>query len=134
MIRWLRKVPVIAKLTKRILNEAASVIVVGEKLREDVIGRFAVPENRVEVMSMGVDTSIFKKMSKNNVREELGLEEDRNIILFVGNIIREKGLVELVEAFDMLKDTQTESTLYLMGSQKNSVFVEELKSVIQKKV
>ena len=126
------KSPVIAKLTKRILNEAASVIVVGEKLREDVIGRFAVPESRVEVMSMGVDTSIFKKMARGKAREELGLEEDRKVILFVGNIIREKGLVELVEAFSMLKDTESEATLYLMGSQKNSAFVEELKSIIQK--
>ena len=126
------KSPVIAKLTKRILNEAASVIVVGEKLREDVIGRFAVPESRVEVMSMGVDTSIFKKMARGEAREVLGLEKDRKVILFVGNLIREKGLVELVEAFSMLKDTESEATLYLMGSQKNSAFVEELKSIIQK--
>ena len=97
---------------------------------EDVISRFGVAEKRVEVMSMGVDTSIFNKDGKGNVREVLDLDEDEKVILFIGNIIRAKGLVELIEAFSILKSTQSEVTLYLMGSQKDSGFVEELKSVI----
>lgn len=124
------KSPVIEKMTKQILNEASSVIVVGEKLLADVTGRFGVPANHVEVMSMGVDTSVFQPVSQQVSRERLGLDDGKEILLFVGNVIREKGVLELVEAFHTLKTVQRQSSLYIMGSQKNQGFVEELKSRI----
>ncbi|MHA6261039.1 glycosyltransferase [Sporosarcina sp. CAU 1771] len=124
------KSPLIEKLTKKILNEAGSVIVVGEKLQEDVTAKFEVPAKQVEVISMGVDTSIFKRSPKQESMRNIGLDDKGNIVLFVGNVIREKGLLELVEAFHSLKETKDDATLYIMGSQKNQQFVDELKARI----
>lgn len=123
----------IKKMTKNILNSAEKVIVVGEKLRANVTGQFGVPEERVELLSMGVNTAVFKERSKEESRKQLGLEQEENIILFVGNMIRAKGLVELVEAFGLLKKTHPKSALYLLGSQRDTSFIEELKTVIQDK-
>ena len=120
------KSPVIAKLTGKILNEAASVIVVGEKLKEDVIGRYEVPENRVFVMSMGVDTTVFKPIPKVEAREMLGLPVSGNVLLYVGNIIKAKGLLELVEAFKFVKKDFPETALYLIGSTKDRAFSQTL--------
>ncbi len=123
----------IADMTKNILQQAKAVIVVGDKLREDVTSRFGVPEANVHVMSMGVDTSVFKHMPKEEARKKLGLPKDEKIMLFVGNVIRAKGLLELVEAFDSLKMTFPDSSLYIIGSKKDSHFVEELRSFIRDK-
>jgi teichuronic acid biosynthesis glycosyltransferase TuaC len=123
----------IANMTKRILQQAASVIVVGEKLREDVTGRFGVSEANVHVMSMGVDTSIFKYVSKEEARDRLSLPKEEKILLFVGNIVRAKGLLELVESFDSLKMSLPNSALYVIGSQKDGHFAEELRSFIRDK-
>ena len=60
----------IADMTKKILQQAESVIVVGDKLREDVINNFEVPETNVHVMSMGVDTSVFNYVAKVEAREK----------------------------------------------------------------
>ncbi len=123
----------IANMTKRILQQAAAVIVVGDKLREDVTSRFGVPNKKVHVMSMGVDTSIFKYVPKGEARDQLSLPQEEKILLFVGNVIRAKGLLELVEAFDALKMSLPNSLLYVIGSQKDSHFVEELRSFIRDK-
>lgn len=127
------KNPRIANLTRTILQQAQAVIVVGDKLREDVTTRFGVPDANVHVMSMGVDTSIFKYVPKQEAREQLGLPAEEKIMLFVGNVIRAKGLLELVEAFDSLKMSLPDSSLYVVGSQKDQHFVQELRLLIREK-
>lgn len=123
----------IADMTKNILRQAESVIVVGDKLREDVINNFDVPEANVHVMSMGVDTSIFNYVAKVEAREKLTLPIEEKILIFVGNVIQAKGLLELVEAFDSLKMSFPDSSLYVIGSQKDGQFFEELRSFIREK-
>lgn len=123
----------IADMTKNILRQAESVIVVGDKLREDVINNFDVPEANVHVMSMGVDTSIFNYVAKVEAREKISLPIEEKILIFVGNVIQAKGLLELVEAFDSLKMSFPDSSLYVIGSQKDGQFVEELRSFIREK-
>jgi teichuronic acid biosynthesis glycosyltransferase TuaC len=123
----------IANMTKKILQQAESVIVVGDKLREDMINNFDVPETNVHVMSMGVDTSVFNYVAKVEAREKLSLPIEEKILIFVGNVIQAKGLLELVEAFDSLKMSFPDSSLYVIGSQKDAQFVEELRSFIREK-
>jgi len=123
----------ITDMTKKILQQAESVIVVGDKLREDVINNFDVPETNVHVMSMGVDTSVFNYVAKVEARESLALPIEEKILIFVGNVIQAKGLLELVEAFDSLKMSFPDSSLYVIGSQKDGQFVEELRSFIREK-
>lgn len=123
----------IADMTKRILQQASAVIVVGDQLREDVTSRFGVANANVHVMSMGVDTSIFKYMPQEEARNRLNLPKEEKILLFVGNIIRAKGLLELVESFDSLKMSLPNSSLYMIGSQKDGHFAEELRSFIRDK-
>ncbi|WP_342513054.1 glycosyltransferase [Sporosarcina sp. FSL K6-1522] len=127
------KGPFIAGITKTILQAAEAVIVVGEKLKTDVTGRFEVPGNRVHVISMGVNTAVFKPTVKEEARTTLSLPLEKKIILYVGNVIRAKGLLELVEAYTLVKTANPDSELYIVGSQKDSSFVKELQAVIQEK-
>lgn len=121
----------IKNMTKSILQQAEAVIVVGEKLQQDVIERFGVPENQVHLMSMGVDTSMFKPIPKLEAKETLGFQKEKRIILFVGNVIRAKGLLELAEAFGKIKAEYPDTVLFIAGSQKDAQFTEELRQFIQ---
>ncbi|MFS0575614.1 glycosyltransferase [Sporosarcina sp. 179-K 3D1 HS] len=123
----------IAKMTKSILQQAQAVIVVGEKLRKEVIDRFGVPDSRVHLISMGVDTDVFKPIPKLEAKETLGFQADKRIILFVGNVIRAKGLLELAEAFGKIKPDFPDTVLFIAGSQKDQNFTEELQQFIQEK-
>ncbi|AOV08549.1 glycosyltransferase [Sporosarcina ureilytica] len=121
----------IQKMTRKILQGAEAVIVVGEQLKQDVITRFGVSKENVEVLSMGVDTKVFKKYTQSEVRNLLGIHDDGEIILFVGNVIREKGVAELIQAYAKLRDRFPNSSLYILGSQRNDTFIKELGSMIQ---
>lgn len=116
----------IASMTAAILQNAEAVIVVGERLKQDVIQKFYVQEQRVHVMSMGVDTSVFKPFPKEETRMELDIPAQEKVVLYVGNLIEAKGLLELVEAFKVVKQEVPEAALYLIGSPKDEGFMEKL--------
>ncbi|MDW0110765.1 glycosyltransferase [Sporosarcina aquimarina] len=120
----------IASMTKTILQEAAHVVTVGERLKQEVVENFGVAENAVTVMSMGVDQTVFHPMERAAVRAELGLQETQPVVLFIGNLIREKGVLELVQAFESIRKTVPNSSLHLIGSHKSAGFVEEVKHEI----
>ena len=116
----------IASMTAYILQNAEAVIVVGERLKQDVIQKFGVQEERVHVMSMGVDTTVFKPYPKEETRMELDIPAQEKVVLYVGNLIEAKGLLELVEAFKLVKHESPDATLYLIGSPKDEGFMEKL--------
>ncbi|REB08813.1 glycosyltransferase family 4 protein [Sporosarcina sp. BI001-red] len=120
----------IAGLTRTILQEATHVITVGERLKQEVVTNFGVSETNVTVMSMGVDRSVFHPLPRAVVRDELGLPVHDPTILFIGNLIREKGVLELVQSFATIQKKLPEVSLHLIGSTKSEAFVEEVKQYI----
>lgn len=126
------KHPKIKQLTARILKDADHVIAVGERLKFDIVHDFHVPKNRVEVLSMGVDTSIFKYAQQADARKSIGLDDDGKMILFVGNVIPEKGVLELIDAFGEIKRKFADVSLYILGAQRNQTFSEKVLQLIER--
>lgn len=116
----------IESITRITLQNADAVIVVGERLKLDVIERFGVREKHVHVMSMGVNTDIFKPMPKVEARNEVGIPVDEKIVLFVGNMIQAKGILDLVEAFKKVEESHPGAVLHMIGSSKDEGFMHTL--------
>ncbi|WP_153722087.1 glycosyltransferase [Sporosarcina cascadiensis] len=121
----------IAGFTRKILEEASHIITVGEKLRQDVIEDYGIAPSNVEVMSMGVDTNIFKPMGREEARLLLNVPLNEHVLIFVGNVIESKGVMELLEAYRQVKASHPDLLLYIIGSQKDQRFTETVKQKIQ---
>ncbi len=120
--------------TEKILQNADHVIAVGEELAADIKRDFQVSDDRISVMSMGIDRNVFHRpSSKKEVAQGLGMDWERVNFLFVGNIIQEKGVQELIEAFLKLDETYGNcAALYCIGSTKNEVFSTKMKDIAKK--
>lgn len=119
--------------TRSILLHADHVIAVGEALRHDIIQDFDVPAERVTVMSMGVNRRIFQPVPKEEARAGLGIPSDEKPIVFVGNFIREKGVLDLIEAFSLLEKEETAVKLYMIGARRSQAFTEEAENLIKER-
>ena len=98
------------------LRQAHRVIAVSHALRECVL-ELGLPPEQVIVQHNGVDREKFILQDKNSVRKRLQLPTDRPIILYVGNLVPEKGVDTLVEAIHHLKEAgRKDSLLALVGS------------------
>ncbi|WP_235822782.1 glycosyltransferase [Cytobacillus massiliigabonensis] len=117
--------------TTAILREADHVIAVGDALYEEINKQYGVERDRLSILNMGVNRDVFKPYPKKDIRAELGINENEKPILFVGNMIREKGLNELLLAFKTVKEKVPEAALYLIGASRNEAYRQELEEIIK---
>ena len=80
-------------------TDAAAVISVSEGMRGDVLDSYSdLDPSRVYVVKNGIDPEEFKPDTGTDVVDSLGVDRDRPLVVFVGRITRQKGLVHLVRA------------------------------------
>ncbi|MEP0548685.1 MAG: glycosyltransferase family 4 protein [Rhodothermales bacterium] len=95
---------------------------VGRSLADRYVELGLAPRAKVAVLgagsSNGVDVARFAEVDPARVgllRRELGLPDDAPVIGFVGRFTRDKGLVELVDAFDRVRVSVPDARLLLVG-------------------
>jgi glycosyltransferase involved in cell wall biosynthesis len=116
--------------TETILRESDYIICVGDQLYSNVINDYSIPENKITVLNMGVDTRVFNPMDRKILRNHNGISDSAKIILFVGNIIKQKGVMDLIKAYKNIKVSIPNTQLYLIGAKKNPVFFNKIEEFI----
>jgi UDP-glucose:(heptosyl)LPS alpha-1,3-glucosyltransferase len=72
--------------------------VITEEVRNDLIRVHGVPPERIDVVPPAIDVARFAGAKDGNLRSELAIEPDRNVILFIGHAFERKGLADAVTA------------------------------------
>jgi glycosyltransferase involved in cell wall biosynthesis len=105
--------------TERIASACAHVVLCNsDSLRNRALDLGVASKAKLRVLgagsSNGVDIRRFAPGS-NNLRHHLGLPQDAPVVGFVGRLTRDKGLPELVEAFDAILAAMPKTHLLLVG-------------------
>ncbi|WP_437492722.1 glycosyltransferase family 4 protein [Sorangium sp. So ce1014] len=95
--RWRSVRPLVASA----LRSAAYAIGVSRPMVEALVALGA-PKARAVLVRNGVDRALFHPADRGAARRELGLPERGRVVTFVGNVSREKGIHELLRAFEAL--------------------------------
>jgi teichuronic acid biosynthesis glycosyltransferase TuaC len=106
--------PFTRHFVRRTVREAAGVITVSDDLRQRAIALGARPEN-VSAILNGCDRSIFHRGDRDGARRQAGYTAGGSLILYVGSLLRTKGLVELMGAFQTLAAERPELRLAMIG-------------------
>ncbi len=93
-IRDIRRI----KAEKDLINMVDLVIASTEIEKQDLIDGYALPKEKINIVSPGVNHHIFRKHRQSNSRAKLHLPQTKKIILFVGRIDPIKGISFLIEA------------------------------------
>ena len=97
-------------------------------LKHFVIENDLCPASKLKIIgngsSNGIDLDHFKKTELivaqgNTIRDRLGIENDNFIFLFVGRIVKDKGIEELVQAFDIISQNRADLKLILLGRRED---------------
>jgi glycosyltransferase involved in cell wall biosynthesis len=113
-------------LTEKIAAGCAHrVLAVSESLRAAYVAAGYTPERKCAVLgagsSNGIDVARFartevRRAEANALRDQLGIPTDAPVIGFVGRPVRDKGIVELLAAFDTVTQRQPAARLVLVGA------------------
>jgi len=80
------------------LANADAVIAVSSGTRADILRVSQAAPERVHVIYNGIDTALYRPVSDVAALERFGIDPRRPIVLFVGRVTRQKGIVHLARA------------------------------------
>jgi glycosyltransferase involved in cell wall biosynthesis len=102
-------------LTGRVVRRARRLLVVSEDLRRVAIERYGAAANRTITIPNGCNAAIFHPASRSDARRQLGIDEGARLVVYVGRLVPEKGLRELLEATAALSPEHPRVELALIG-------------------
>ncbi len=117
--------PLLRIFIKYVLEHIDYIAVVNEPLKEKIV-KLHINDlnNKIMVTPNAVDVEKYKPDKENNFIEDMKLDKDKPLILFVGNLVPQKGLKYLLEAKKILK---TDAQLVIVG---NGPLIMNLKEIV----
>ena len=102
-------------LTGQVVRRARRLLVVSEDLRRVAIDRYGAAPDHTITIPNGCNAAIFHPASRAEARRQLGIDEDARLVVYVGRLVPEKGLRELLDATSALARTHPRVQLALIG-------------------
>ncbi len=114
---------------KLIVLFATHILVDSPSQRDFLIAEGVLPRGKGQVIGhgsiCGVDRHRFHHDAQTRaaVREELGISPDQTVILFLGRLNRDKGMLDLAHAFADIASRRSDVVLVLVGAEEDVPFV-----------
>ena len=112
-LNMIPKKGIVRKIARKIFLDADRIITVGDLLRNKIVDMRINP-NKVFVIPNGVDMNMFRYRNKAEMRKQLDLPPKQKIILYIGYLLKAKGIEFLLNAMpDIIKENN--ALLVLIG-------------------
>ncbi len=98
-----------------VLRRAALVTTVSEFNRSTMV-RFGFSPNHVRVIPNGYDPELFHPGDAHAARGKLGIDDQRKVILYVGNLVPVKQVDRLIDSFRLVREASPTAYLVIIGS------------------
>lgn len=109
-------------LTSQLYNKADEIITVSQGIKEDLIEKFNVKENKIKVIYNPIDLNEINKQALN----QLEINIDYPSVVNMGRLNDAKGQWHLIRAFKKVMDTIPNAKLYILGEGKLRPYLERL--------
>lgn len=102
-------------LTRPVVRHARRLLVVSEDLGRVAAQGYGADPARIRVLPNGCDASLFHPQPRAAARAALGIAPDARLVAYVGRLVPEKGLRELLDACARLSASEPSLQLALIG-------------------
>jgi starch synthase len=109
-------------------ENADGVVAVSKAMKEDVQRLYGVDPDRVRVIHNGIDPNEFRRTSAPATLRRLGVDPESPIVLFVGRITRQKGILHLVRAIPHMNGAI--QVVLCAGAPDTPEIAEEMESLV----
>jgi glycosyltransferase involved in cell wall biosynthesis len=103
------------RLTRPVLHAARRILVVSEDLGRVAVRDYGADAARIRAIPNGCDAAIFHPQPRDAARAALGIDADAELVVYVGRLVPEKGLRELLDAAALLVPQRPRLRLALVG-------------------
>ena len=103
------------RLTRPVLHAARRILVVSEDLGRVAARDYDADPAHIRTIPNGCDATIFHPRDRAEARAPLGIDADAELVVYVGRLVPEKGLRELLDAMATLAPQRPKLQLALVG-------------------
>ena len=104
------------KWLERFIDRRASAIITSsDKGRQELIADWGIAPEKVTTLIDGVDTEVFRPLSRSEARRELGIADDVKLVVYLGLFNHYQGVDLLLDVIALVKTTSPEIHFLLMG-------------------
>lgn len=107
--------PVTRRLTRPVVRAARRLLVVSDDLGRVATRDYGADPSRIRVIANGCDAAIFHPGDRAAARRALDIGDDDELVVYVGRLVPEKGLRELLDAVQRLRPARPRLRLALVG-------------------
>ena len=99
-------------------------------LKKIILDNNFTTENKLKVLgngsSNGIDTNFFNpenisELQKTSLRKKLNIKKEDFVFIFLGRLVKDKGINELIKAFKKLNNSHKNIKLLLLGAYENGL-------------
>lgn len=98
--------------------------------RDYLLNVLRVPEEKISFQYTGVDYERFQPSDKQEARKKLNLPKDAYIMLYVGAMVKTKGVHHMIRAYKKLKKTYPHLYFMVIGANKTDILYQEAKESV----
>lgn len=103
------------RLTTPVVRQAERLLVVSADLGRLAQREYGADPSRIRVIANGCDADTFRLRPRLDARRQCGIRDESELVLYVGRLVQEKGLRELIEAMKALRKSRPQAELVLVG-------------------
>ena len=91
------------------------IVSVTDKLRDELVRLYSIPEDKVYVINNGANTDVFKPLDSEQTKAELGLENSKKYVCFVGHLAAWQGVEFLIHASPLILEKCPDARFLVVG-------------------
>src|SRR5690606_17371971 len=99
----------INEIEKNLALEADKVICCSNYMEREVMCLFGIEKEKIRVIPNGVDPNLFVSLPD---KPRFNIKPDDKIVFFIGRLVPEKGVAQLISAFPQVLEKIPEAKLY----------------------
>ncbi|MFO7807315.1 MAG: glycosyltransferase family 4 protein, partial [Candidatus Moraniibacteriota bacterium] len=98
------------------LMKADGVIAISQRIKDILINKYGIPEQKITLIHNGIDQEYFKKSLGKNLQIESFKKSGNKIVLYVGRLTVQKGIEFLIQAAKKVVDYDKNVYFIIAGS------------------
>jgi len=110
---WL--LPIRRSIKKYALQKCNRIICSSKEESNILENKFGIKNENISFLINPIDLDKFKERSRNEAANKLDLESNFRYLLYVGRLVQNKGVEQMLEVFNNLKDVWKELKLIIIG-------------------
>lgn len=110
------------KIAEKEIAKKANGVIATSPVEEKIIKKlFCIKDKKIKIITIGVDTKIFRPIKTEKARKIIKIENSDKIIIYVGRIEWRKGIGTLLYAFREVLRNYPNARLYIIGGGKSKL-------------